>query len=436
LAQPENLYVIGTLMGLSPAALEHANVLEIGCASGGNLFAHALHYPESRITGFDLHPGEIEAARAHSERLGVTSITWRTGDAADAAMYEGGPYDYIICHGLYSWIPEASAADMMAHIQASLSPNGIAYVSYNTMPGWAVPETVAHMMRYHVEAFPKEERAIEQAFSLLSFVRDGVGAKQSPYAKMLESEWNLMTERPLSYMEQEYFSDHRRALYFHEFMEKAEREGFEYLADSYLPSMYVGRMPQEVQPLLIQMGANIIRTEQYMDFMTNRRFRTSLLVKKGQKIERSIAPQLVNRFHVALSFGLSSSMGMDAQMKLDAPISIMKESQIYYESHDPLVRLFLHLLLQKAPTAFAMECLIDEAAEVIDRADNRAGQAMICEGYEGEKNRQVLSERLCHIALELLLFGVITWHYYLIFPPILSRAFGPLRVIKRLFQNG
>ena len=66
--------------------------------------AYAL--PESEFVGFDISPGQIEAGQKIIGELGLTNIELMTLDIMDATVDKLGQFDYIIAHGIYSWVPD------------------------------------------------------------------------------------------------------------------------------------------------------------------------------------------------------------------------------------------------------------------------------------------------------------------------------------------
>ena len=56
---PERLDALGYLFGLSPADPAGCRVLELGCASGGNLVPMAYYLSQSQFLGIDLYANQI-----------------------------------------------------------------------------------------------------------------------------------------------------------------------------------------------------------------------------------------------------------------------------------------------------------------------------------------------------------------------------------------
>ena len=132
---PDCLCVAGRLRGLAAAPATNCRVLELGCATGGNLIPMAYGLPESRFVGIDLSPVQIAAGQELCRQVGLKNIELKTASIADLDE-SWGKFDYIICHGVFSWVPPAIRDKILGSCRQLLAPAGVAYVSYNTYPGW------------------------------------------------------------------------------------------------------------------------------------------------------------------------------------------------------------------------------------------------------------------------------------------------------------
>ena len=79
-----NLHVRSRLRGLNPKAPNSAKVLEIGCASGGNLIAQALVFKDAHFTGIDLSKAQIKNSKTALEKIGIKNIDLLCLDICDA----------------------------------------------------------------------------------------------------------------------------------------------------------------------------------------------------------------------------------------------------------------------------------------------------------------------------------------------------------------
>lgn len=289
---PVHFYSIGRLFGLKPADPAKARVLDLGCAFGTNIMGPASLYPEAKFVGVDLSKKQIEVGQKQIKDLGLKNIEIKAMSILDIDK-SFGEFDYIICHGVFSWVPKEVQDKILQISKENLSENGVMQISYNTLPGWNIARTFREMMTFHAGLFTDTKDKIFQARSLLDFVKDSLEDSNSPYSDLLKIHADHIAECKDNYVLHEYLEQGNSEFYFSDFMSKASDHGLQYLADSILPSMYMDNLPPKASKKLSEIS-NIIRAEQYRDFVSNRRFRNTLLCKNSQEINRNLDLSSIN----------------------------------------------------------------------------------------------------------------------------------------------
>ncbi|NRB11494.1 MAG: methyltransferase regulatory domain-containing protein, partial [Rickettsiaceae bacterium] len=250
----------------------------------------------AKFVGVDLSKVQIDSGLKYIADLGLKNIELKHISITDIDK-EFGKFDYIICHGVISWVPEHVRVKIFDICNENLSENGIAYVSYNTLPGWNMVRTIRDMMLYHSQNFADAREKIAQSRLLLDFIKESVKEQNTPYSQILEKEAELLSKQSDHYLRHDHLEEDNKQYYFNEFIGAANKRGLQYLADSSIASMYVGNMPQGVVEKL--QGLNdIVKVEQYMDFITNRRFRTTLLCHKDVKLNRALNNDMIKNFTI------------------------------------------------------------------------------------------------------------------------------------------
>src|SRR5262245_22544912 len=102
---PDRLAVWAVLLGMTPRPVGSCRVLELGCGMGANLMPMAEQLPGSQFLGIDLSTRQIAAGKQIAAELGLTNIDFQALDILELGP-SLGEFDYIICHGVYSWVPE------------------------------------------------------------------------------------------------------------------------------------------------------------------------------------------------------------------------------------------------------------------------------------------------------------------------------------------
>src|SRR5438876_840414 len=103
-SHPDRLATMATLFGMNPQPIEKCRVLELGCCSGGNLIPMADELPQSEFVGVDYSLRQVEDGRAVIEAVGLKNVVLHYQSIADVGD-DFGQFDYIIAHGVFSWVP-------------------------------------------------------------------------------------------------------------------------------------------------------------------------------------------------------------------------------------------------------------------------------------------------------------------------------------------
>ena len=283
---PNHLYTLGTLFGLKPKPFQQARILELGCAAGGNLIPMAYSAPQSHCVGIDLSAKQIEDGLKTVDALCLKNIELRHQSILDFHKSEG-EFDYIICHGLYAWVNRETQNKILQICQENLSEHGIAFISYNTLPGWNMVRSIRDMMKYHVNGFTEPKEKASQARSILQFIQTGIKDQKTPYTQFLESEINLLSKQSDNYLLHDHLEDDNNPVYFYEFVEHAKGYQLSYLSDTDIAQMFPANLPPALSQEISKI-TDIVRLGQYMDFVRNQRFRQTLLCHANVTINRNL----------------------------------------------------------------------------------------------------------------------------------------------------
>ncbi len=303
---PAQVGAMARLFGMRPAAAERCRVLELGCGDGANLVPMAYGLPGSEFTGIDSSVRQVETATHLARQLGLTNVRFMAMDIRDMASL-GGPFDYIICHGVFSWVPDDVREAMLAGCRDLLGPQGVAFVSYNALPGWRMRGMVRDMMMYHARHFDSPEERAEQARAIVQFVDEASGqiaessGTTSAFHEHMSFERKLLESRPDYYVIHEFLEGENRAFYLHEFAAMVSNHGLQYLADSSFSSMLSTNLPAEVRQTLETIAPDNLALEQYRDFITNRLFRQSLICREDVRLERRLDVATLTEMYFRLS---------------------------------------------------------------------------------------------------------------------------------------
>lgn len=363
---PDRLATIATLLGMQPAPVEYCRVLELGAAGGGNLIPMAYALPHSTFLGIDYAEAQVAQGQAMIAGLGLRNVRLEAADIneLDETL---GEFDYIIAHGVYSWTPPPVREKVLSICQHHLAPNGVAYISYNALPGWNMLLSMREMMLFHTR---NSDNPIEQAQSAHAFIStltdiipsDQVfGSYVQTYANLLETRWQSSgTDALLLHDELEAIN---QPFYFHEFMERAAHYGLQYVAEADFPTVMLSNFEPAIATRLLELaGSDLLALEQYMDFARNRTLRQTLLTHQEVEIRRDLTPDPARM----ADFFVASTARIVGEV--EGRMGVESADKAHLITDHPISKIALTLLIENAPQSFAFPILLHSAREVATQA--------------------------------------------------------------------
>lgn len=278
---PSNLAAVAMLCGLSPPPAGACRVLELGCGAGFNLLAMSESLPDARLVGVDLSRRQIEAGRAMAAQAGTANVELFVGDVAalDEAI---GQFDYVIAHGLLSWVPADVREAIFRACRRHLQPDGIAYLSYNAFPGWHLRGLLLDALRFHAGTDGTPLQRVRRARAALERMMAELPERDSDYASMLRREVESLQADGDAYVFHEFLEADNHPLRFAEFAAHAASNGLRYLAEARYGTSAVAQRG-EMRRILDNASPDLLSQEQYHDLLRNRYFRQSLLCHEDRQ---------------------------------------------------------------------------------------------------------------------------------------------------------
>jgi SAM-dependent methyltransferase len=303
---PERLATLGTLLGLDVAPVATCRVLELACGDGANLVSIASTFPDATFVGFDFAAAPIARAQRMVRELGLTNVRVLELDLREIPR-DLGTFDYIIAHGLYSWIPAEVRAHVIPLVARHLAPNGVALVSYNAMPGCHMRGIVWDLLKYHTRDIPDKSAKVAAARALLDLVATPVDG-DTPSQQAMRAEVGSAAKGSDASLAHDELSEPNNPFYFHEFIDDAGRAGLTFLAEARLDTMLGAGLAPQVRQALGRLDR--LAREQYLDFVQFRHFRESLLCHANAPTRFVLQPARVLGLHVLPSLALRREAAM------------------------------------------------------------------------------------------------------------------------------
>jgi methyltransferase-like protein len=353
-AHPSRLAVMATLFGRTPPAVEDARVLELGCAGGGNLLSIALALPRGRFTGLDLSPRQIADAKALADRLELRNVVLHAMSFTDLPP-DFGEFDYIIAHGLYSWIAPPLQEALLATIQKHLAADGVAYLSFNTYPGWHSRGMVRDLMVYHIRDVADPAESVRQARAILEGLAQILGDAEGGYARLISEEYTRVRSQSDPYLLHEYLEEENNPESLHAFVAKAAAKGLQYFTDAQFHTL-AENQSAPVRAVLDRLAGNdLIAREQYFDFLCNRHFRCALLGHPTGPPRRTTAPEAMRTLRIVSLLGPAAPRPDPFSAEVVEFRGADGGSGV--PADEPLVKLAMQVLTERWPRSVSFEDL-------------------------------------------------------------------------------
>ena len=274
-SHPDRLAVVARLNRWEPPGVDRSRVLEVGCGRGGNLLPMAAGMADASLVGVDQSARQIAEARRIAEAARVSNVRFEQASFETVDLPQDS-FDFVLCHGVCSWIPPAMRSVLLRRIARWLTPSGLAYVSLNALPGWYDKLAARDWLRCASRAW-SDARSVDW---LMRQVSPELGA----YLDDLRRVSTRLHETDEAYLTHEYLADENHPQLVIEFLEEADREGLCYLGDAISASSAIELLPAEAAERARR--CDVAQAQQLVDFVRNTSFRRAVLVRKDAAAER------------------------------------------------------------------------------------------------------------------------------------------------------
>ncbi|HLW93701.1 MAG TPA: class I SAM-dependent methyltransferase [Roseiarcus sp.] len=356
---PARLAGRAMLLGLEPPPVATARILEIGCASGGHIIPLAAAFPTARFLGLDISPRQIADGRARIERLGLRNIELAARSLADLSESDG-VFDFIIAHGLYSWIPGALRDDLLRVCGERLSPNGLALISYNVLPGWRLFEIARDSMALHAGGEADQKKRSDKTRRLFALLKERADPETS-YGRFWLNEAQKMAAGDDAYFTHEIFEEASAPCPFRDFSARAARWGLSYVGEARARANCVESVAPGASAIIEDLsGGDPGSREQYVDIFSGRTFRESILARAAhaRRIDRSDEMNRLADLHLVAPIGLDVK-AVDGQ----ADAIAIADGDAALRCNDPNVIESIRRLIARRPSSSRLADIAPSAAK-------------------------------------------------------------------------
>lgn len=256
---------------------------ELGCGKGITSLLLAAMHPNADVHACDFNAEHIDYARKLQQDAGVGNVTYYAKSFAQMLDEPLPAFDFIVLHGVYSWVPEPVRAGIREFAQRRLKPGGLLMVSYNAMPGWAHLQPLRRMMQVHAAGVQGDslQKAREAYAYVAALARNGAGYFRTvpEAARYLEQ----LAGKDIRYVAHEFLTPHGDPFYFEEVASAMAAAGLQYCGNMtpannhpelMVPPSFRDRLPVRASRLALEM---------HHDMIANTTFRADLFCRQSAK---------------------------------------------------------------------------------------------------------------------------------------------------------
>ena len=244
--------------------------------------------PDATFVGIDNAAVPIARANAVVERLGLDNVSFhQVGIEAYEPPAEG--FDYVIAHGVFSWVPDHVRDALLALCGRVLAGDGVAYVSYNALPGGHLRTMLRDALATHLSPGSPAERVAETP-QVPRVAHRGRRVRRGarPHARPRGARGDRQRRRvPLPRRPRRGQPAVRPGAIS---SRAREPHGLRFLAEAQFSEMQPDVLPPDLRATAERIDDRV-RREEYLDLLKERRFRQTLLCRADRGLTPEPAPE-------------------------------------------------------------------------------------------------------------------------------------------------
>jgi SAM-dependent methyltransferase len=355
---------------------ERYRLVELGCGDGANLLPLAFYHPGSDFIGIDSSAEELERARRGAASLGLKNIRLVPQDVRVLVSTDFEPCDYIVAHGLYSWVPQDAREALLGFCRQTLTPSGLAYISYNAQPGWAIRRLVREIL---LRARPVREAALDQkaqrAQQVAARLLEDLPSRDYAYAVLLADELERVRNARPGYVFHEYLAEVNDGFWLGDFVRDARGHGLDYLGDAQF-GRWEGYVPEQIRSALAGRKLDRVEQEETADLIGDRYFRASILCRADAPRTSATPRALLDEVRIAGSLSAQSD-AFDLTEGLAEGFIGHGRAEVTLEAS--ITKAAVLLLASRWPSALPLDTLHRQALDFLDTHGHAKSQSCLAQ---------------------------------------------------------
>ena len=358
-AHPARLATVATLHGLTPPDIRTARVLEVGCSDAINLISMAYQYPNASFVGLDPASEAIDRGARHASSLGIGNLQLIEG-VLERTDFDDNSFDYILAHGVFSWVSPQAQTALLELVGRCLTEEGVAYLSFNALPGWRLRSVARDLMLSVVDRRTSPEAQVAAARELLDAYA-GALSSDTLHGALYQSVRDMLSGHPDAYWFHDILSPENHPYSITDFVGMAKPYGLQFLSEAEIGDSMVENYPDSFTPLLA-LETDRLRREQILDQLSDRAFRRVLLCRDAHAVTDAPSPESLSSLHL-VALGQPDD-GIDLRDGVD--VTFIRPDGEHVVVENRLVKMALAFLCREQPRSVSYRSLWEYLLEAAD----------------------------------------------------------------------
>lgn len=284
-----------------PEQQEETAHCELGFGQGLSITFHASA-SLAKFYGTDFNPAHAAHAQQLAAQGNIHNEFYDDSFEELLGRTDLPQFDSISLHGIWSWISHENQHFILQFIRKFLKPNGIVYISYNCVTGWATNMPIRELFHSHFNFNSKSANPLQKVKDALDFSesllkQNPVFAQRNPNA--IHKVEELKKQNP-NYLIHEYLNQDWQCFSFQQVVRIFEDIKMSYAGSTDL-NYHIDNinLSPEHQTFLNNIEHPIFR-EQCRDYFTNTQFRRDLFIRGKNQLSPLQIQQRVRKIAFAL----------------------------------------------------------------------------------------------------------------------------------------
>jgi SAM-dependent methyltransferase len=277
---PAWLNYVVALNGARPQPLDGPfRYLELGCGFGTSCVLNAAAFPRGWFDACDFNPAHVQAGRSYAARLELGNIGFHETPFQELLATDLEPYQFIVMHGVHSWVDAATRQVLRELVDRLLVPGGLLYVSYNALPGWSAELSLRRLLVELAagEAGTAAQRAAIAAARIASLRRAGLRYfTANPGAA---SAADAYARGDGEYLAHEFMNDAWEPSFSVDVADEFGAIGLEFAGSATLPNNHLALVVDTATASAVAEVPTLRQQHLVTDFAVNQRFRRDVFVR-------------------------------------------------------------------------------------------------------------------------------------------------------------